>query len=56
MIGTTSTAKKAAIAKAHGVDHVIVYKSETVAEYDIGEYKTCRCIVNCNREHYRDPT
>ena len=32
VIGTTSTAEKAAIAKANGADHVILYKSENVAE------------------------
>ena len=32
VIGTTSTAEKAAIAKANGADHVILYKSENVAQ------------------------
>ena len=31
VIGTTSSAEKAAIAKAHGADHVILYKTEDVA-------------------------
>ena len=30
VIGTTSSAEKAAIAKAHGADHVILYKTEDV--------------------------
>lgn len=30
VIGTTSTAEKAEIAKAHGATHVILYKSENV--------------------------
>ncbi|KAI1793736.1 NAD(P)-binding protein [Ganoderma leucocontextum] len=32
VIGTTSTPEKAALAKANGADHVILYKSENVAE------------------------
>ena len=32
VIGTTSTAEKAAIARANGADHVILYKSENVAQ------------------------
>ena len=32
VIGTTSTSEKAAVAKSHSVDHVILYKSENVAE------------------------
>ena len=32
VIGTTSTPAKAAIAKANGADHVILYKSENIAE------------------------
>ncbi|KAK0500765.1 hypothetical protein EDD18DRAFT_1145765 [Armillaria luteobubalina] len=32
VIGTTSTKEKAEIAKAHGVDHVILYTSENTAE------------------------
>ena len=31
VIGTTSTPAKAEIARAHGADHVILYKSEDVA-------------------------
>ena len=31
VIGTTSTPEKAALAKAHGADYVILYKSEDVA-------------------------
>ncbi len=31
VIGTTSTAHKAEIAKANGADHVILYRSEDVA-------------------------
>ena len=30
VIGTTSTKEKAAVAKAHGADHVILYKDEDV--------------------------
>ena len=32
VIGTTSTPEKAAVARAHGADHVIVYKTEDVAK------------------------
>ncbi|TBU21784.1 NAD(P)-binding protein [Dichomitus squalens] len=32
VIGTTSTPEKAAIAKANGADHVIIYKTENVAQ------------------------
>ena len=32
VIGTTSTPEKAAIAKAHGADHVILYTKENVVE------------------------
>ena len=32
VIGTTSTPAKAAVARAHGADHVIVYKTEDVAK------------------------
>jgi len=32
VIGTTSTPEKAALAKAHGADHVIVYRTENTAE------------------------
>ena len=32
VIGTTSTPEKAALAKAHGADHVILYKSENTVE------------------------
>ncbi|KAI0050622.1 NAD-P-binding protein [Auriscalpium vulgare] len=32
VIGTTSTPEKAALAKAHGADHVILYRSENVVE------------------------
>ena len=32
MIGTTSTAEKAELAKAHGADHVILYKEENTVE------------------------
>jgi NADPH:quinone reductase len=32
VIGTTSTPEKAKIAKDHGADHVILYKSEDVAK------------------------
>jgi NADPH2:quinone reductase len=32
VIGTTSTAEKAELAKAHGADHVILYKEENVVE------------------------
>ncbi|MGB3698244.1 MAG: quinone oxidoreductase [Gordonia sp. (in: high G+C Gram-positive bacteria)] len=32
VIGTVSTPEKAAVAKAHGVDHVIYYRSEDTAE------------------------
>ena len=31
MIGTTSTAEKAELARAHGADHVILYRDEDVA-------------------------
>ena len=31
MIGTTSTTAKAELARAHGADHVILYKDEDVA-------------------------
>jgi NADPH:quinone reductase len=31
-IGTTSTAKKAELAKAHGADHAILYKEENTVE------------------------
>ena len=31
VIGTTSTEEKVAIARAHGADHVILYRSEDVA-------------------------
>ncbi|KAI1785866.1 NAD-P-binding protein [Ganoderma leucocontextum] len=31
VIGTTSTAEKAAVARAHGADHVILYRDEDVA-------------------------
>ena len=32
VIGTTSTPEKAALAKAHGADHVILYKQENTVE------------------------
>ena len=32
VIGTTSTAEKAKIAKANGADHVILYRSEDTAQ------------------------
>ena len=32
VIGTTSTPEKAELAKAHGADHVILYKSEDVVQ------------------------
>ncbi len=32
VIGTTSTPEKAALAKAHGADHVILYKKENTVE------------------------
>ena len=32
VIGTTSTPEKAALAKAHGADHVILYKTENTVE------------------------
>ena len=32
VIGTTSTPEKAALAKAHGADHVILYKEENTVE------------------------
>ena len=32
VIGTTSTPEKAALAKAHGADHVILYTRENVVE------------------------
>ena len=32
VIGTTSTPEKAEIAKKHGADHVILYKSEDVVK------------------------
>ena len=32
VIGTTSTPEKAAIAKAHGADHVVLYKDEDTVE------------------------
>ena len=32
VIGTTSTPEKAAIAKAHGADHVILYKQEDTVQ------------------------
>lgn len=32
VIGTTSTKEKAALAKSHGADHVILYKDENVVE------------------------
>ena len=32
VIGTTSTPEKAALAKAHGADHVILYKNENTVE------------------------
>ena len=32
MIGTTSTPEKAALAKAHGADHVILYTKEDVVQ------------------------
>jgi len=32
VIGTTSTPEKAAIAKSHGADHIILYNSESVSE------------------------
>ena len=32
VIGTTSTPEKAALAKAHGADHVILYKEENIVE------------------------
>ena len=32
VIGTTSTAEKAQLAKDHGADHVILYKTENVVE------------------------
>jgi NADPH:quinone reductase len=32
VIGTTSTPEKAALAKAHGADHIILYKQENVVE------------------------
>ena len=32
VIGTTSTPAKAAIAEANGADHVVIYKSENVAQ------------------------
>jgi NADPH:quinone reductase-like Zn-dependent oxidoreductase len=32
VIGTTSTAEKAELAKAHGADHVILYKEENTVE------------------------
>lgn len=32
VIGTTSTPEKAVLAKAHGADHVILYKQENIVE------------------------
>jgi NADPH:quinone reductase-like Zn-dependent oxidoreductase len=32
VIGTTSTAEKAAVAKEYGADHVILYTKESVVE------------------------
>jgi D-arabinose 1-dehydrogenase-like Zn-dependent alcohol dehydrogenase len=47
VIGTTSTLEKATLAKAHGADHVILYKQENtierVRELTKGECHLRRC-------------
>jgi NADPH:quinone reductase-like Zn-dependent oxidoreductase len=49
VIGTTSTPEKAALAKAHGADHVILYKQENIVErvLELTEGKGANVIYDC---------